>query len=186
MKRRWVWLAISLLLALAAAYLWREARRERRYLPQIHAAARRYAVDPLLVKAVVWRESHFQPDARGTKGEIGLMQVQEAAAREWTNAERNGCFRHEHCFDPQTNTLVGAFYLGKLLKRYAGTDNPVPYALADYNAGRGNVLKWLTGPAATNSAAFIAQIGFPSTRGYVKVVMQRYQRYRPVFGLEPQ
>ena len=62
---------------------------------------------------------------------------------------RNTCrtFAHEHCFDPGTNTLAGTWYLRKLMRRYAQTDNPLPYALADYNAGRGNVLKWNQGAA---------------------------------------
>jgi soluble lytic murein transglycosylase len=147
----------------------------------IRAAAQRYGVEPALVKAVVWRESHFHPRARGRAAEIGLMQLQEAAAREWAGAERIQGFEHEHCFDPGTNTLAGAWYLRKLLGRYAQTDDPLPYGLADYNAGRGNVLKWSQGAAATNSAAFIEHIGFPGTKDYVRSVLRRYARYRPVF-----
>jgi len=71
--------------------------------------------------------------------------------------------------------------LQKLLKRYEQTDNPLPYALADYNAGRGNVLKWKQGAAVTNSAAFLAQINFPGTRSYVESVMRRYEHYAPIF-----
>jgi soluble lytic murein transglycosylase len=138
-------------------------------------------VEPALVKAVVWRESRFHPGVRGTAHEIGLMQLQEEAAREWADAEHIESFAHEHCFDPLTNTLAGTFYLKKLLKRYSRTDNPVPYALADYNAGRGNVLKWNHGEAATNSVAFIEAIGFPGTKDYVQQVMKRRERYRPVF-----
>ena len=70
----------------------------------------------------------------------------------------------------------------KLLRRYTKTDNPVPYALADYNAGRGNVLKWNSAEASTNSVAFIERIGFPGTKAYVKSVMVRYEYYKPVFG----
>jgi soluble lytic murein transglycosylase-like protein len=44
------------------------------------------------------------------------------------------------------------------------------------------VLKWNTAEASTNSAVFIEQIGFPGTKAYVKSVMQRYERYRPVFS----
>ncbi len=55
------------------------------------------------------------------------------------------------------------------------------YALADYNAGRANVLKWNIAAASTNSAAFIEQIGFPSTKFYVKSVMRRYEHYRLIF-----
>ena len=86
-KRRAFWLSLLLLLAGAAAWLWHVERVERRFLPDIRSAAQRYGVDPLLVRAVVWRESRFRPEARGTKGEIGLMQIQESAAREWADAE---------------------------------------------------------------------------------------------------
>jgi soluble lytic murein transglycosylase len=146
----------------------------------IAAAARRYDVEPALVKAVVWRESRFNARAHGRAEEIGLMQIREDAAREWADAERVAGFEHEHCYDPQTNTLAGTWYLRKLLKRYVQTDNPAVYALADYNAGRGNVLKWCGGAAATNSLAFQEQIGFPGTREYVRSVLERYARYRSV------
>ncbi|HWH67973.1 MAG TPA: hypothetical protein VNT26_01200, partial [Candidatus Sulfotelmatobacter sp.] len=62
--------------------------------------------------------------------------------------------------------------------RYTQTDNPLPYALADYNAGRANVLKWNRGAAATNSTTFMEQIGFPSTKAYVRAGMGRYEYYR--------
>jgi soluble lytic murein transglycosylase len=179
MQRRWIWFSLMLLLVAAvSAYQWREDYRERKCAPQLLAAAQRYDVDPLLVKAVVWRESRFRPDARGAHGEIGLMQVQDVAAREWADAERVGSFAHQDCLDSGTNALAGTFYLRKLLKRYAGTDDPIPYALADYNAGRGNVLKWNSGAAATNHAVFVEQIGFPGTKAYVKSVVRRYSWYR--------
>jgi peptidoglycan lytic transglycosylase len=175
--RRFIWV-FALLGVGVVAFGWREQRRERRYDAQIQAAARRYGVDPMLVKAVVWRESRFKPERRGRKGEVGLMQIQEVTAREWADAEHVRSFAHEYCLDPGTNTLAGTFYLGKLLKRYAKADNPVPYALADYNAGRSNVLRWNGGAAATNSAVFIEQIGFPGTRNYVQSVMWHYSFYR--------
>ena len=109
------------------------------------------------------------------------MQLREVAAQEWADAERLPAFEHAHCFDPHTNTLAGSWYLRKLLKRYSQTDNPLPYALADYNAGRSNVLKWNTGEAVTNSAAFVRQIRFPRTKDYVNAVIRRYEVYRPVF-----
>ncbi len=188
MKRAHAWLTVLLLLAGASGaawlYEWWEGRLERSQDIPIRAAARRYNVEPALVKAIVWRESRFRPQVRGGKGEIGLMQLREDAAREWADAERLAGFDHEHCLDPGTNTLAGTWYLRKLLRRYTQTDNPIPYALADYNAGRGNVLKWNGAAAATNSEAFVAQIGFPGTREYVRGVMRRYEKYRPVFRPE--
>ena len=77
-----------------------------------------------------------------------------------------------------SNTLCGAWYLHKLIDRYQHTDDPVAYALADYNAGRSRVRKWNTGTAETNSAAFIENIDFPMTREYVEAVKKKYEAYR--------
>lgn len=156
---------------------WREHSQDA----VIRAAAARYGVDAALVKAVVWRESWFDPTARGKAGEIGLMQIREPAAREWAEAERITAFHHEHILDPGSNTLAGVWYLAKLLRRYPFADDPLPYALADYNAGRGNVLKWKQGAAATNSQQFLAQMTFPGTRRYIETVAQRRERYRDEF-----
>jgi soluble lytic murein transglycosylase len=175
-------IALLLLLAGVGGYWWWYQWRDHSQDIPILAAARRYAVDPALVKAVVWRESRFNPRARGSRGEIGLMQIiPAAAAKDWANAEHLGVLPPEALLNPATNTLAGAWYLEKLLKRYVQTDNPLPYALADYNAGRGNVLKWEHGSALTNSAAFVAQINFPSTKSYVRTVLRRYDHYRPIF-----
>ena len=182
MNWRRVTLGFFLLLAAGAGvYWWWGAWLERSQDGPIRAAAQRYGVEPALVKAVVWRESRFHPLARGRAQEIGLMQLRETAAREWADAEGIASFEHDHCLDSRTNTLAGAWYLGKLLRRYTRTDDPLPYALADYNAGRGNVLKWNYAGGATNSAAFIEQIGFPATRAYVKAVIARYKAYRVSF-----
>jgi soluble lytic murein transglycosylase len=152
--------------------------RDHRFDAVIVAAARRYQVNPSLVKAVVWRESRFNPEARGTAGELGLMQIREDAALEWASSEHLTGFDHVACLDPMTNTLAGTWYLNKLLHRYQQSDDPIPYALADYNAGRGNVLKWRNGTGMTNSAAFIGQIGFPGTKAYVLAILRRCQYYR--------
>ena len=109
------------------------------------------------------------------------MQLQELAGPNGptTNTIRTSTTsmprpRHQH---PGRHVLSG-----KAAQALCRTDNPLPYALADYNAGRGNVLKWNHDAAATNSAAFLGQIGFPGTRHYVKSVMQRYDHYRGTFG----
>jgi soluble lytic murein transglycosylase len=158
-------------------YHWREHHEDRLIL----AAARRYHVEPALVKAVVWRESWFNPQVRGRHGELGLMQVTEIAANEWAEAEHLKSFQAEHLLNPATNAYAGAFYLGKLLRRYPQTDNPIPFALADYNAGRTHVLRWSKGAATTNSAAFLAAMDFPGTRQYILAIMKRRLHYLPDF-----
>jgi len=175
--RRIAALLLILALLLGLGQWWRWNSREHRYDDLIREAAAVNDLDPALVKAIIWRESRFRADARGGAGELGLMQLQETAAIEWADAGKIADFDHSQCLDPRTNVLAGTYYLHRLLQRYSQTDDPVPYALADYNAGRTRVLKWSTGAAATNSASFIEQIGFPATRDYVVQVMRRRIRY---------
>lgn len=180
-RKKW-WLFLIILLG-AGAWLFErwQYRREHSQDKVILAAAAHYGMDAALIKAVVWRESRFNPKVKGRAGEIGLMQIRKTASEEWAAAEKLSLFSHQQLFDPEKNTLAGTWYLRKLLSRYRRTDNPIPYALADYNAGRSHVLKWNQGAASTNSTAFIEQIDFPSTKDYVREVMKRYQHYRPIF-----
>ena len=176
----WPILLIIIVVLVNAVYLIKQylQEKESRYDDVIVQAAKRYRVPHTLIKAVVWRESRFDHLARGTSGEIGLMQIRKLAAEEWADAEGIKPFDHEHLVDPKTNTLAGTWYLKKLLNRYAKTDNPLPYALADYNAGRTRVVKWLKGAGSTNSLAFINQIEFPGTRDYVLAINDKYRRNR--------
>lgn len=146
--------------------------REHSYDRAIHLAAAKYDVSPYLVKAVVWRESKFRRTTVGRAGEIGLMQVTFPAAKEWAEAHNRPAPTKSELFKVPVNLEAGTWYLGRALGRYRDCDDPVPFALAEYNAGRSNVLKWM---AQTNSPrradAFIAQIGFASTHRYVRDVM---------------
>ena len=177
-----LFLIIVVLLVLAfVADQWRRAHLESSQDKNILAASKKYGVDPALIKAIVWQESRFDPRAHGSKGEIGLMQIMGDTGKEWASAQRVSLFSKYLLFDSAKNIDCGTWYLRKLLARYPKTDDPVPYALADYNAGRGKVLKWMTNEASTNSAAFVEQIGFPSTREYVRGVMRRKEKYAGQF-----
>ena len=110
------------------------------------------------------------------------MQIMETTGVEWAGAQGVPMFSKHLLVDAPKNIDCGTWYLRKLLARYQRTDNPVPYALADYNAGRSNALKWMKGEAATNSAVFIQQIGFPSTQNYVRAVMERRGKYKHQFA----
>lgn len=182
MNRLWLGtLFLLLALDIGLFFYWRNYEKGHRYDRTILHAARRYNVDPALVKAVMWKESRFKAAARGAAGEIGLMQLRNLAAQEWAEAEEIPSFSHEHVSDPYTNALAGTWYLSKMLKRYKDKDNPLPYALADYNAGRSNVLRWLEGEARTNSKAFLKKMDFPGTRQYIKEITERYHYYRGEF-----
>ena len=65
------------------AYEWISPARFHQFDNLIRTVATEHQLDPMLVKAVVWRESRFDPRKIGSAGERGLMQVSERAAREW-------------------------------------------------------------------------------------------------------
>jgi soluble lytic murein transglycosylase len=165
-------------LLLGMSYWKRERQREREFESEIAKAAARHRIDPLLVKAVIWQESRFDRNAKGKAGEIGLMQIMELTGEEWAEAERIRGFTPDYLWDPSQNIQAGAWYLAKCMRRYTNTDNPLPYALADYNAGRTHVLRWNKGAASTNSAAFLAKMDYPGTRRYALSIMERYDYYR--------
>jgi soluble lytic murein transglycosylase len=182
---KWWLFGIILLGGLACWFESWRSHREHSQDAVILAAGRKHDVDPALIKAVVWRESWFNPNAKGTSGEVGLMQIMKDTANDWAAAQRVTLFTHSQLYDPAKNTDCGAWYLRKLLTRYRGTDNPVVYALAAYNAGPGRVAKWSQGGAATNNAEFLQQMDFGGTKKYVLSVSERYQHYRRSFPPKP-
>jgi soluble lytic murein transglycosylase len=171
-----------LLVTIGLVDWWYEQHKEHRYDQQILRVSQRHHLNPALVKAVVWRESKFSPKVRGRVGEIGLMQIRSATAQEWAQAAAGQRPFSGNLFEPDTNLEIGSWYLTKLLRRYARTDNPRAYALADYNAGRSNVLRWAKGAAETNSAVFLVQITFPGTQEYVRSILRRVPKYERSFS----
>jgi len=163
---------------LAALWWWRAYQLDHSQDATIIAAASIYEMDPALIKAVIWRESRFNPKARGAAGELGLMQIRDAAAGEWAKAEGINNFHHNQLIDSKSNVLAGTWYLKKAISHHQHTDKPIIYGLAEYNAGRSNVLKWNSGDAATNSVAFIEAIEFPSTRDYILSIQEKRKKYR--------
>ncbi len=178
-KRRWLrWLLLLAVLDAAVFYWWWSNQAERRYNGIIREAAGEHGVEYALIKAVIWQESRFREDAVGDAGEIGLMQLMELAAFEWADDHGVHDFEHSHVYDPRTNILAGTYYLKTRLDRYRHTDNPLPYALADYNAGRARVVRWAREAARTNSTAFLQNIDFSSTRRYIDQVTRRRDHYQ--------
>ena len=155
--------------------------RYHRYDFLVKQVGQKYGVDPMLLKAVIWRESTFRPDKLGKNGERGLMQVTEAAASDWARQNKRPGFVPTDLYSPRVNIEVGAWCLKKALQRYAGKDDPVTFALAQYNAGKSRVDKWLD--AANQGSSVTAgdlrdTISFPGTRGYVDAIIDRYHFYQ--------
>ncbi len=143
----------------------------------IASAAARHGVDPLLVKAVVWQESRFQPDKLGAHGERGLMQITEPAAEDWVQSAGVETFVPEDLLDAKTNLEVGTWYLAQALKHWSSQEDPLPFALGEYNAGRSRVKRWSRGAQITAEELGKA-MDIPSTRAYVASVRDRYEYYK--------
>jgi soluble lytic murein transglycosylase len=156
----------------------------RRFDSLIVKVAREYDLDPRLIKALVWRESRFQADMTGRNGERGLMQVSEMAAREWAAAKGIRELRPEQMLTPETNLEIGTWYLSKAVQRWNAQDNAVPFALAEYNAGKSRVDRWVRmaskkkGGQPVNAETFQDSIDFPSTARYVRTILARYDFYK--------
>lgn len=167
-------LGLAAISAFGLSWLFRFELAYRQYRIPIRAAAERYRVPPDLVAAVVWQETRFQPGMRGQAGEIGLMQIMPNSAREWAKAERIADFTPAVLLDPSTNILAGTWYLGRAIERWSGRGDPLPYALAEYNAGHANAVRW-DRAAAPRADAFVQAISYPSTRRYVQSILRRFR-----------
>ena len=161
-------------------YEWLSPARFQQYDQLIRAASAANHLDPMLVKAVVWRESRFDPQKLGGAGERGLMQVSELAAQEWAAERRLENFRVEELFDPKTNLEAGSWYLGRAMAHWEQMRDPVPFALAEYNAGASRAQRWAGGNWARpiSAGAFQRNIDFPGTKKYVESIMERYHFYQ--------
>jgi peptidoglycan lytic transglycosylase len=162
------------------AHEWLSPERYQQHDAVIRAVAEQHNVDPMLIKAIVWRESRFDAHKVGTAGERGLMQVTDRAAREWAQENRIENFRVEELFEPQVNVQAGTWYLARALGHWRNQTDPVPFALAEYNAGASRAQRWAGGEDsnAMSPDTFRNNIDFPGTRKYVDSIIARYDFYK--------
>ena len=127
-----------------------------RYDQDIRRIARRYRVDPPLIKAIIHVESDFNHRAVSNHGAQGLMQLMPATAKE---------LRVSDPFNAKENIDGGTRYFRKMLDSFGGD---LILSLAAYNAGPGRV-------ARTGGVPQIKE-----TRRYVNKVLKRYKVYKAI------
>lgn len=118
-------------------------------------ASKKYNVDPNLIKAVIKKETNFNPKLVSKVGAKGLMQLTSNTAK---------AIGIKDPFDPKQNIMGGTKYLGQLINKF----NDLEFALAAYNAGPGNVRKHKGIPP------------FKETQNYVKKVIDFYENYKKI------
>ncbi len=149
----------------AAPFDEEQKARISRVHPWVQHASQSNELDPNLIHAVIWVESRHQPRAKSPAGARGLMQLMPATAAGL--AKQMGEPRAK-VYDPEFNVNAGSLYLAHMLERYEGDET---LALAAYNAGPGNVDKW------------IASEGLPPrSLEYVELVMEARRRFEALNG----
>ncbi|MCL1972119.1 MAG: lytic transglycosylase domain-containing protein [Endomicrobia bacterium] len=138
-----------------------------------NASALLYGMDPLLIEAVMKRESNLNPNAVSSKGAVGLMQIMPATAREIAYVLEIQDYSDDMLKDPQINILFGAYYLTRLLAYY---NSNLILTLAAYNAGMGNVDKWIEKDPKV--AKKISGIPFRETQRHVRSIIITYNFYK--------
>lgn len=129
-------------------------------------AAKKNNINKNWIYGIARQESAFMQDARSPVGATGLMQLMPSTART-ISRRMHVPYSTKKLIDPGYNIKLGSHYLQSLLKRYDG--NRI-LATAAYNAGPGNVKRWLkknTGPLDI----WIEQIPFNETKEYVQRVL---------------
>ncbi|MEA1972371.1 MAG: transglycosylase SLT domain-containing protein [Candidatus Cloacimonadota bacterium] len=119
----------------------------------INKASQSFGVDKELIKAIISQESYGNPNAVSHAGAKGLMQLMDGTA------DGLGV---KDSFDPEENIMAGTKYLKIMMSRFKDKK----LALAAYNAGAGNVLKYKGIPP------------FKETQNYVNKVMQYYNNFQ--------
>ncbi|MBU8901456.1 MAG: lytic transglycosylase domain-containing protein [Victivallales bacterium] len=167
---------IALLIAFAALTFYYSSRRnENRYDAIIEKTAKKYNVDSRLIKAVISQESKFDDRARGTSGEIGLMQIMpNGAAVDWARHYKLDKLSKGVLFVPKVNIEIGTWYLSKALKRWKNYKHDKELALCQYNAGGKRANAW---KPKNYDGAMLDRIKIRSTRAYVESIMYKYKKY---------
>lgn len=127
-----------------------------------------------MIHAITRQESQFDRAAVSSAKARGLMQLMPGTAQETAGKIGLSYSLDALTSDTSYNIRLGSSYFQRMLARYDGCH---PLAIAAYNAGPGNVSKWIAanGNPCTGSAdmiAWIEAIPFSETRNYVQRVLE--------------
>lgn len=133
-------------------------------------------LNPLLVVSLMRQESRFEREIQSPVGATGLMQVMPATG-EWISDQIDDT--DYSLTNPDDNIQFGTWYLRYTHREY---DDNSMLAIASYNAGPGNVAKWVRRYDLSDADAFVEQIPFKETKGYVSSVFANYWNYQRLYN----
>lgn len=137
-------------------------------------------LDPYLTFAVINTESNFNKEATSAKNAKGLMQITEPTAKEVNDITHSASeINNTTIYDVDINLEIGCNYLASLIDRYKGN---YYIAICAYNAGIGNVNKWLEqGIINYNLNTTDITLPFNETTNYLKKVIRSYNMYKKIY-----
>ncbi len=147
------------------------------YVSSLNEEARKNNIDPLFLAAVVRQESFWEPWAASSAGALGLTQVIPPTGEAIARALGVQGFKAADLFRPGLSLQFGAYYLGGQLQRFG---SPL-LALAAYNAGPANALRWAPAASGGSAADFVEGIDIPETQHYVESIIEWYAHYRKAY-----
>jgi soluble lytic murein transglycosylase len=140
-----------------------------------------------LAHGISRQESSFDPYALSHAGARGMMQLMVGTARDQAGKIGVGFDSSRLLTDPAYNVMLGSSYFQHMLDVWDGS---VPLAVASYNAGSGNVGKWVRKygdpRGKVDVVAWIEAIPFDETRGYVQRVIENTVVYDSMRGTRSQ
>ncbi len=148
------------------------------YLPWVQAAAETYDVPILLLFSVIYQESRFQAYVKSSAGAQGLMQLMPATAAQIAseiNYPPN--FSEEDLVVPLYNLMLGTNYLSRQLYVF---DGDIYAALAAYNSGPGNALKWKE-IAGDDPDLFLGSVRYLESRDYIRSIAEIFAQYVRIY-----
>lgn len=152
-----------------------------KYENYVELYSKENGLDKYLVYAVIKAESNFNEKAESSKGAKGLMQLMEDTAKDVAKKidylEIQEDEIGDKLLEPQINIRLGTKYLALLKGKY----NNINLALVAYNAGSGNVDKWLNNGTLKADGSNLEDIPFKETNNYVKKILSNYEIYKDLY-----
>ena len=166
--------------ALSQKSIYWQARYPFPYFQEIEKWSISRQLNPLLVTALMRQESRFQAKIKSPVGATGLMQVMPSTAA-WIAPQMNADIKKINLENANDNIMLGTWYLDYTHRQYS---NNSMLAIASYNAGPGNVAKWLQTIPKKDPDEFVEEIPFDETKNYVRQVFGNYWNYLRLYNPE--
>ncbi len=149
-----------------------------KYSEYVYKYSEEFNIDPLLIFAFIKAESNFNEKVVSKSNAKGLMQLIESTAKETAKNTKIEFKENETLFNPEENIYLGIKYFDKLLSYY---NENYSLAVCAYNAGIGNVDKWIETQIIKSDGSDIEKVPFKETNMYIRKILRNYKIYKELY-----